>query len=72
MTRKEEKIVFEMLAQIRMETHQNNQMLEDICEVVNTYLANHNRENEEDFGRNVLANLISSGIDVRSIFKRRQ
>lgn len=72
MTRKEEKIVFEMLNQIKVETHQNNLMLQDICEVINTYLANHNKENEDDFGRNVLANLISSGIDVRSIFKRRQ
>ena len=71
MSRKGEKIVFEMLAQIMAETHRNNVMLSDICDVVNTYLANHHKENEDDFGRNVLANLISSGIDMKGLFKRR-
>ena len=70
MSRKEEKIVFEMLAQIRAETHRNNVMLSEICDVVNTYLANHHRENEDDFGRNVLANLISSSIDIGSLFRK--
>lgn len=70
MSRKEEKLVFEMLAQIRYETHQNNLMLQDICEVINTYLANHNKENEDDFGRNIFANLLANGIDVTRFFKK--
>lgn len=71
MSRKEEKIIFDMLAQIRVEVRQNNLMLQDICTAINTYLANHRQENEDDFGRNVLANLISSGIDIGGLFKRR-
>lgn len=70
MSRKEEKLVFEMLAQIRYETHQNNLMLRDICEVINAYLANHNSENEDDFGRNLLANLISSSIDLSGFIRK--
>ena len=71
MSRKEEKLMFNMLTQIRYETHQNNLMLQDICEVINTYLANHNKENEDDFGRNVLANLISGMVDLRGVRRLR-
>lgn len=46
-------------------------MLRQIIKVINTYLARHRQENEEDFGRNVLANLISSTIDINRLFKRR-
>ena len=52
MSRREERQLLE-------EVHENNIMLHQICSVVNTYLANHHRENEDDFGRNVLANLVS-------------
>ena len=41
-----------------------NLMLSDICNVVNTYLANHHKENEEDFNRNVLANMLSQFLDI--------
>ena len=64
MTRKDEHYIFETLDRIRSETHENNLMLKQICNVINTYLANHQRENEEDFGRNVLANLISSSFEL--------
>ena len=70
MTRRDKEVLFDMLAQIRAETHQNNVMLSEICDVVNTYLANHHRENEDDFGRNVLANLISSTFDLRKVRRR--
>lgn len=64
MTRENEHYIFETLDIIRYETHENNLMLKQICNVINTYLANHQRENEEDFGRNVLANLISSSFEL--------
>ena len=38
----------------------NNRMLREIINVINIWLAYHNEENDRDFNRNVLANLISS------------
>lgn len=67
----EESYVLESIEQIKKETHENNVMLKQIIQVINTYLARHHQENEEDFGRNVLANLISSTIDINRLFKRR-
>jgi hypothetical protein len=67
----EESYVLESIEQIKKETHENNVMLKQIIKVINTYLARHHQENEEDFGRNVLANLISSTIDINRLFKRR-
>ena len=64
MTYKEESYILDSIAQIKAETHENNLMLSQLCSVVNTYLANHHQENEDDFGRNVLANLISNVIDL--------
>ena len=71
MTYEEESYVLESIEQIKKETHENNVMLKQIIQVINTYLARHHQENEEDFGRNVLANLISSTIDINRLFKRR-
>ena len=71
MTYKEEQYILDSIEQIKEETHLNNLMLCDICEVINVYLANHNRENEEDFMRNIWAYLISSGIDISGMLKRR-
>ena len=64
MTREDEHYIFETLDRIRSETRENNLMLKQICNVISTYLANHQRENEDDFGRNVLANLISSSFEL--------
>ena len=64
MTYDEESYILDSIAQIKAEVHHNNQMLSQLCHVVNMYLANHNRENEDDFGRNILANLISQFIDI--------
>ena len=64
MTYKEEQYILDSIEQIRDETHLNNLMLCDICEVINVYMANHHKENEDDFIRNVGANLISQFLDV--------
>lgn len=50
--------------QLLRETHENNIMLKQIIKVINTYVANHHNENEDDFVRNVLANLVSNKIDL--------
>ena len=71
MTYEEESYLLDSIEQIRKETHENNVMLKQIIKVINTYLARHHQENEDDFNRNVLANLISSTIDINKLFKRR-
>jgi len=79
MTYKEESYVLDTLIEIQefirspdfkqlvKETHENNVMLRQIIKVINTYLSRHHQENEDDFGRNVLANLISGVIDSRGL-----
>lgn len=56
--------------QLIKETHENNIMLRQIVRVINTHNARHHQENEDDFMRNVLANLVSGGFDINSLFKR--
>lgn len=70
MTYDEETVLLDSIQQIKEETHLNNLMLCDICEVINRYLANHHQENEDDSGRNVLANLISGLVDIKGSFRR--
>lgn len=53
--------------QLLRETHENNIMLKQIIKVINIYIANHHNENDDDFIRNVLANLISNKIDLFNI-----
>lgn len=67
MTREEKDYILDTLERIRDETHQNNIMLKQICKVINIWLTNYANENENDFGRNVLANLISSFIDIKNL-----
>lgn len=69
MTRKDEDYLFDTLDIIQEETHENNIMLLQICNAINRYLANHNQENENDFGRNVLANLLSNVVELRTLKK---
>ena len=64
MNRREERQLLE-------EVHENNIMLHQICDVINVYLGRHNQENEDDFGRNVLANIVSGIVDMRGIYRRR-
>jgi hypothetical protein len=67
MTARDEEYLLESIEQIRHEVHRNYQMLYGVCDAVNVYLARHSQENEDDFMRNVLANLISSGIDIKKL-----
>ena len=69
MTRRQEKVIIETLEEIYAEVHENNIMLHQLCQVVNIYLSRHHQENEDDFGRNVLANLISNVLDLSKIRK---
>jgi hypothetical protein len=72
MTYDEESYILDSIAQIKAETHENNLMLSQLCSVVNTWLSHHPQENEDDFMRNVLANLISGMIDIGSVGKNRK
>ena len=65
MTIRQENIILETLKEIYSEVHENNIMLHQLCQVVNTYLSRHHLENEDDFDRNVLANLVSEIINKR-------
>lgn len=69
MTRKDEDYLFDTLDSIQEEAHENNIMLHQICNAINRYLANHHQENENDFGRNVLANLLSNIVELRTLNK---
>ena len=69
LTYKDETDIVDSIKQIKHEVHQNNLMLSDICKVINYWLANSNNENENDFGRNVLANLLSNMVELRGLKK---
>ncbi len=69
MTYKEESYILDSITQIKAEVHENNLMLRDLCNAINVYLANHSKENEDDFNRNVLANLISNILDISKVRK---
>ena len=56
--------------QLIKETHENNIMLRQIIKVINTWFAHHNQENVNDFNMNIIANLISNGLNFNKIFKR--
>ena len=70
MTYDEETYLLNTITRIRNETHENNIMPKQIIKVINTYIAHHNQENNNDFDRNVLANLVSSGLDFGKLLKR--
>ena len=82
MTYKEETFVLNTLKEIKelvrsptfkqliKETHENNIMLRQIIKVINTWIKHHPQENANDFNMNVIANLISSGLDFNKMFKR--
>lgn len=70
MTYKEETYILDSIEQIRRETHENHSMLSDLCSAVNTWLAHHNQENEDDFTRNVIANLVSGVLDGNALMKK--
>jgi hypothetical protein len=65
MTRDEEIELLDNLERIRDETHENNIMLKEIIKFINSVILNARKENEDDFGRNVLANLLSNFINIK-------
>ena len=65
MTRDEEIELLDNLERIRDETHENNIMLRQIVGFINHTISNARKENEDDFGRNVLANLISTNLNIK-------
>ena len=83
MTYKEETYVLDTLKEIQetirspefkqliKETHENNIMLRQLIAYFNKEIAFASQENENDFVRNILANLISSGIDIGQVVRRR-
>lgn len=70
-TSEEEQYILSSLKQIRAETHENNIMLRQIIKYLNNEISFAGQENENDFVRNILANLISSGLDIGSVIRRR-
>lgn len=68
----EETYVIKTLEKIRDQTKEtnklvkeNNIMLKQIIKYLNYEASNARRENEDDFGRNVLANLISNAFNIK-------
>lgn len=70
MSRREEHYIIDLLEQTRDTTLENNAILKHLNKIVNSYLVSHSRENEDDFGRNVLANLISNVLDSNKFSRR--
>ena len=82
MTYKEESYILDTLIEIQdtirspefrqliREIHENNMMLKEIIKVINTQIAHHPQENSNDFLMNVIANLISSGMDIRKMTRK--
>lgn len=51
-------------------TRENNYMLKQIIAYINHINANVNNENDNDFIRNILANLISNTVDYNKVFNK--
>lgn len=68
---KEEQYILSSLKQIRAETHENNIMLRQLIAYFNKEIAFASQENENDFVRNILANLISNGLNIGQVVRRR-
>jgi len=49
------------------ETHNNNIMLKKLLAIEYSKIRNYHRENEDDFGRNVLANILSNIPDLKRL-----
>lgn len=56
--------------QLKREIHENNIMLKGIIKYINTTIVHHNQENNNDFDRNVLANIVSGIFDFNKMFRR--
>lgn len=65
-----EKIRDMPIEQLVRETHENNIMLKQIIKYLNHQIAFANQENANYFNMNVIANIISSGLDINKVIKR--
>ena len=70
MTRRQENKLTEILDDLCSEVHENNIMLRQIVKVINVYLARHHQENDDDFNRNVLANMVSNVMDLKGVWRK--
>lgn len=70
MTYKEETYILKTIKEIHKEVSDNNVMLKQLISIVNKHINKANQENIDDFGRNVLANIISSTFDIKKLRKR--
>ena len=71
MTKRDEERLLQKTFENNQLLKENNKMLKQIVNVLNYYISHAREENEQDFGRNVLANLISNVVDLRTIRRRR-
>ena len=71
MTKRDEEWLLQKTFENNQLLRENNRMLKQIVNVLNYYISHAREENEQDFGRNVLANLISNVVDLRTIRGRR-
>ena len=71
MTKRDEEWLLQKTLENNQLLKENNKMLRQIVNVLNYYISHAREENEHDFGRNVLANLISNVVDLRTIRGRR-
>ena len=67
MTIREEIRLQEALDELMDIVVENNIMLHQICDVINFHHARYSQENDEDFLRNMLANLLSSSVDIKGM-----
>ena len=71
MTKRDEEWLLQKTLENNQLLKENNKMLKQIVNVLNYYISHAREENEQDFGRNVLANLISNVVDLRTIRGRK-
>ena len=65
MTKRDEEWLLQKTYENNQLLKANNQMLKQIVDVLNYHIAHANEENDNDFGRNVLANLISNIVNSK-------
>lgn len=81
MTYKEETFVLNTLKELKefirspeckkalKEVHENNIMLKKLLAIEYSKIRNHHKENEDDFGRNILANILSNIPDLKRLIQ---
>lgn len=63
--------LIELVKENRDIAKDNNRMLKEIIGAINLYARNADNENAQDFGRNVIANLISNMVEGNVRLKRK-